>query len=61
MYNYFYFVFVKLKFQDSKLINEMADGDGDGKIGLEDFRAMVPLGKATLTVGKGSGAGKASK
>jgi hypothetical protein len=37
--------------EDSKLIQEMADVDGDGKIGLDDFRGMVPFGKKMDTKG----------
>mmetsp|Transcript_98774 Transcript_98774/g.288113 ORF Transcript_98774/g.288113 Transcript_98774/m.288113 type:complete len:199 (+) Transcript_98774:3-599(+) len=31
--------------EDAKIILETADGDKDGRIGLEDFRTMVPFGQ----------------
>merc|ERR1711904_391080 len=31
--------------EDAKIILETADGDKDGRIGLEDFRMMVPFGQ----------------
>ena len=33
--------------EDANLIKDMADADGDGKIGLDDFRLMVPFGKSS--------------
>jgi len=31
--------------EDAKIILETADGDKDGRIGLDDFRMMVPFGQ----------------
>ena len=39
--------FGEINEMDSKLIEEMADADGDGVIGLDEFRLMVPLGTAS--------------
>mmetsp|Transcript_46131 Transcript_46131/g.81197 ORF Transcript_46131/g.81197 Transcript_46131/m.81197 type:complete len:178 (-) Transcript_46131:98-631(-) len=33
--------------EDAKIILETADGDKDGRIGLDDFRMMVPFGQPT--------------
>jgi len=38
--------FGEISEEDTRLIQEMGDADRDGKIGLEDFRLMVPFGKA---------------
>ncbi|CAD7952736.1 unnamed protein product [Amoebophrya sp. A25] len=38
--------FGEISDEDAQLIKEMADADGDGRITLEDFRQMVPFGKA---------------
>lgn len=44
--------------EDDKKLLEMADADGDGRIGLEDFRLMVPFGRApTASVKKIAAAG----
>ncbi len=40
--------FGEISEEDARLIQEMGDADLDGKIGLEDFRLMVPFGKTGL-------------
>jgi len=35
--------------EDAKIIIETADGDKDGRIGLDDFRTMVPFGQPSDT------------
>ncbi|KAF4733367.1 hypothetical protein FOZ62_004039 [Perkinsus olseni] len=33
---------------DTKAILQAADADGDGKLGLEDFRKLIPIGQGAL-------------
>jgi len=40
--------------EDAKIILETADGDKDGRIGLEDFRMMVPFGQPQQQPGSSS-------
>eukprot|EP00930_Biecheleria_cincta_P063278 TRINITY_DN48797_c0_g1_i1.p1 TRINITY_DN48797_c0_g1~~TRINITY_DN48797_c0_g1_i1.p1 ORF type:complete len:199 (+),score=54.52 TRINITY_DN48797_c0_g1_i1:49-597(+) len=41
--------------EDEKIILETADGDKDGRIGLDDFRMMVPFGQPNEDQPAGSG------
>ncbi|KAF4661879.1 hypothetical protein FOL47_006511 [Perkinsus chesapeaki] len=39
----------KLSDDDMKAILKVADADGDGRIGLEDFRKLIPIGQKTVS------------